>query len=305
MKHEVTAFAPATVGNAGVGFDVLGFAVEAVGDRVTVRRIDEPVVRVADIRGVTDDLPRNPDENTATVGLVLMREELGLDYGFEVEIDKGLPLGSGMGGSAASAVAAVVAAAELVDDPLSRESLFRYSLAGEAVASGHAHPDNVAPCLYGGLTLATGNEVRSVPSPDLYVALVHPHLRIDTKMAREVMPKQIPLGTAVQQMGHLAAFLAGCWEGDIAAVMEHCVDLLAEPHRKNLLPGFDAARVAALEAGAGAFSLSGSGPTVFALAPSEAVAAAVADAIAEAFAGARLETDVWVSPFGADGARPI
>ena len=303
MKDEVTAFAPATVGNAAVGFDVLGFAVDAVGDRVTVRRTDHGDVRIADIRGVTDELPRDAGDNTATVGLVLMREELGLPYGFEVDIEKGLALGSGMGGSAASAVAAVVAANALLDEPLERAELFRYALAGEAVASGHAHPDNVAPCLYGGLTLATSDTVRVLPTPDLWVALVHPHLRIDTKMAREVMPVDVPLATTVEQMGHLAVFLDACHRGDVEAVMRHCVDLLAEPHRRKLLPGFDEARSAALETGAGAFSLSGSGPSVFALTRDEDVAVEVAAAVADAFADARLETDVWISPFGAAGAR--
>jgi homoserine kinase len=302
MKRRTTAYAPATVGNAAVGFDVLGFAVKAAGDRVSVERIDEPQVRIEAIRGVATELPTAPDQNTATVGLLLMREELSLDFGFSVTLEKGISLGSGMGGSAASAVGAVVAANALLDEPLPTSEQFRYALAGEAVASGHAHPDNVAPCLYGGLTLATADEVHVVPSPRLWVALVHPRLRIDTRMAREVLPEDVSLSDAVAQMGHLASFVDACHAADGERAARHCVDLIAEPHRKKLVPGFDEAREAALEAGALAFSLSGSGPTVFALARERADAQRACDAIRGAFASAALETESWVSPFGARGA---
>lgn len=303
MGDRTTAFAPATVGNAAVGFDVLGFAVDAIGDRVTVERIDEPTVRIDEIDGVVTDLPTEPDENTATVGLMMMREELDLDFGFAVQLEKGIDLGSGMGGSAASAVGAVVAANALLDEPLPKARLFRHALAGEAVASGHAHPDNVAPCLYGGLTLATADEVHVIPSPSLWVALIHPKLRIDTKMAREVLPDAVPLTDAVAQMGHLAAFVDACHAGDGKRAARHCVDLIVEPHRMSLVPGFAAAREAAKDAGAEAFSLSGSGPTVFALATERDVAERAGERICAAFDAAALKAEWWISEFGAPGAH--
>lgn len=303
--REATAFAPATCGNAAVGFDVLGFAVDAVGDTVTVSRRDERSVRITEITGVVRDLPTDAAQNTATVGLVKLIDDLELDHGFDVRIDKGIAIGSGMGGSAASAVAALVAANALLDTHLPDEDLFDYALVGEAVSSGHAHPDNVAPCLYGGLTYTVDGRVRQLPTPPLYVALIHPHLRVDTRAARAALPAQIPLGLAVRQMAELAAFIDACHRSDGRAVARHSVDHLAQPHRAPLVTGFDSARDAALGAGAEAFSLSGSGPTVFALAHDIATATRVRDAVVEAFQHANVAADGWVSPFGAQGARLV
>ncbi len=296
------AFGPATVGNAAVGFDVLGFAVDAVGDRVTVGRTDRSGVQILDITGAVTELPRDPSKNTATVPLLRMLEELNVDGGFEVWIEKGIPLGSGMGGSAASAVAAVVAAAATLDTEIPKQQLFEFALEGEGVASGHAHPDNVAPCLYGGLTFTQAGKVTQLPTPELAVVLVHPELTIETKAAREVLPTEVSLHTCVRQMAHLAAFVDACHRGDAAAAAANCVDLLAEPHRKSLVRGFDLARDAALDAGASAFSLSGSGPTVFALIDPDG-ANGVAEAIVAAFASAELDAESWVSKLGAPGAR--
>ena len=154
-RESAVAFAPASVGNVGVGFDILGHSLAGPGDRATVRRIDEPVVRISAIRGTTTDLPMVAERNTAGMALIEMRQALGIRHGFEIELDKGIPLGSGMGGSAASCVAALVAANALLPTPLSPEQLYPFALAGEAVASGSRHGDNVGPMLLGGLVLAT------------------------------------------------------------------------------------------------------------------------------------------------------
>lgn len=301
--RQATARAPGTTGNAAVGFDLLGFASDALFDHVTVRAIDEPTVRIARVSDPA--LPLDPAANTAGVALQQLCAHLKLPHGFEVEIDKGIPLGSGLGGSAASAVGAVVAAAALLDAPLSHDVLFRFALAGEAVSSGHAHPDNVAPCLYGGLTLTVDMQVRQLPTPPgVEVALIHPDISIRTRDARAVMPQTVPMPTVVQQMGYLAAFVDACHRGDAVAAGGSCRDLLAEPHRKSLLPGFDAARAAAHRAGALAFSLSGSGPTVFALAELGG-AAAIGDAVVEAFQRAGLTATAWTSAFGTAGAEVI
>lgn len=303
--RDVTAFAPATVGNAAVGFDVLGFAVDAVGDDVTVRLVDEPGVRIVAIHGVTTDLPSDATQNTAGVGLLRMIETHGRG-GFDVSIRKGIPLGSGLGGSAASAVAAVVAGNAALGGPFSPAELFEFALAGEAVASGHAHPDNVAPCLYGGVTYATrADGVSELPAPPLWVALVHPHLRVDTRAAREVLPAVVSIETAVQQMGHLTSFVDACHRRDGGLAARHCVDLVAEPHRKSLVTGFDDARRAALDAGAPAFSLSGSGPTVWAPALSPDAARDIVAAVVAAFEQHGVRSDAWISPFGATGARLV
>jgi len=188
--RSATAFAPATVANVGVGFDLLGFAVDALGDRVTVA-MGAPGVRITDIQGPGSDIiPRDPRENTATVGLIALLEDRQLPFGFDVSIRKGIPLGSGLGGSAASAVGAIVAANELLVDKLSIAQQLSYALMGEAAASGVPHPDNAAPSLYGGFTFARSNhdasqtDVVRLPFPeDARAVLVHPHARIDTRRA--------------------------------------------------------------------------------------------------------------------------
>lgn len=309
MTDRATAFAPATVGNAAVGFDILGFAVDAVGDRVTVTK-GEPGVRITQISGAHADLPTDPASNTATVGLLSMCEELALDFGFVVAIDKGIPIGSGLGGSAASAVAGVVAANELLPEPLTRPLLLSYALEGEAVASGAPHGDNVAPCLYGGLTIVRGHgktiDVVEVPTPlGLWCTVIHPDVVIETRSARDILPKQVPLATTVAQSGLLASFLAGCYSGDIERVGRSCRDLLVEPFRSQLVPGFDDARKAAMRAGALSFSLSGSGPTVFSLCDSESAATATRDAVIAVFSDHQLAANGWVSSLPAAGARIV
>jgi len=192
---DVTAFAPATVANVGIGFDILGHTVEAVGDKVRLRRIDEPGVHIRSITGIAGELPVDPAHNTAGRAVQAMHEELGLDFGFEMDIEKGIPLGSGLGGSAASAVAAVVAANALLRAPVPRLQLLRYAMAGEIVASGSAHIDNIAPCLFGGLTLTVGIDhprVKQIPvPPSLRCVLAHPHMYLGTREARAILKADV------------------------------------------------------------------------------------------------------------------
>jgi homoserine kinase len=304
-----TAFAPAGVGNVGVGFDVLGHTLQGVGDHVTVRRIDEPTVRIAEITGLDDALPMTAAHNTATAGLLLLRQELELPWGMEVLIEKGIPLGSGMGGSAASAVGALVAANALLPRPLEPNALFRYALIGEAVASGSSHGDNLAPGLLGGLTL-----VRSADPPDLVrvpvpsrlrCVLVHPHIRLDTRVARGVLKPDLPLKKHIEQSANLAGLLAGCFVGDLELIGRSLVDVLVEPFREHLVPGFRAVKAAALEAGALGGSLSGAGPSVFAWCADDTVAERVRDAMRDAFCAAGLQADGWISPVDGPGARIV
>ncbi len=306
---SATAFAPATVGNVAVGFDILGFAIESVGDVVTVHRIDEPTVEIGEITGVVTDLPRMADENTATVGLVQLIAECGLDFGFRVDIEKGIPIGSGMGGSAASAVAAIVAANELFPQELRPIDILSYALLGESVASGDVHGDNVTPSLYGGLTLTRSLEpidVVEIPVPDdICCVLVHPRLRIDTARARQIIPKELPLEAFVHQSANLAGFISGCYRADLELIRRSLRDMLIEPHRAPLIPGFGKVRQAALENGALGCSISGSGPSVFAWVEDDASGHAVRQAMVDAFARENVETDAWVSPVSCPGARVV
>lgn len=301
---EARAFAPASVGNVGVGFDILGHAIEGVGDTVTVRRIDEPGVRIHAIRGTTVDLPLGAEDNTAGAALIALRAALDLPFGFEVEIDKGIPLSSGMGGSAASCVAALVAANALLDAPLSREQLYKYSLDGEAVASGSRHGDNLGPMFLGGLVLSTLERLVPVPVPaHWHSLLVHPDALLETRRAREALQGSYALKEFVAQSSNLALVLAGCHAGDAGLVRAGLADVLIEPRRAPLIVGFDAAKAAALAAGAMGAGISGAGPSVFAWFEERGAAVAAAPKVQAAFAAAGFDSQSWVSPINSPGAR--
>ena len=301
---EARAFAPASVGNVGVGFDILGHAIEGVGDTVTVRRIDEPVVRIHAIRGTTVDLPLGAEDNTAGAALIALRAALDLPFGFEVEIDKGIALGSGMGGSAASCVAALVAANALLPQPLSREALYPFALTGEAVASGGRHGDNLGPMLLGGLVLSTADRLVPVPVPAAWHSLlVHPDAVLETRRARAALQGHYALGEFVAQSANLALVLSGCYTADAALVRAGLRDVLVEPRRAGLIAGFAAARDAALAAGAMGASISGAGPSVFAWFEQRQAAFAAQSAVQQAFAGAGFDSQGWVSPLNAPAAR--
>ena len=306
MKHSASAFAPASVGNVGVGFDILGHVIAGAGDTVTVRRIDVLEVHIAAIRGTTVDLPLDAPSNTAGAALIALREALQLPFGFEVEIDKGIPLGSGMGGSAASCVAALVAANELLDVPLSREALYPFALVGEAVASGGRHGDNLGPMLLGGLVLATAEHLVKVSVPEAWHSvLVHPDAILETRRAREALKGDYTLSEFVAQSANLALVLAGCHAGDAQLVRAGLKDVLVEPRRSPLIVGFDAAKQAALQAGALGASISGAGPSVFGWFESRAQAEAAAPAIQAAFAAAGFDSQAWVSPLNSPAAKVL
>ncbi len=301
---EARAFAPASVGNVGVGFDILGHAIEGVGDTVTVRRIAEPVVRIHAIRGTTVDLPRVAEDNTAGAALIALRAALDLPFGFELEIDKGIALGSGMGGSAASCVAALVAANALLPQPLTREALYPFALTGEAVASGGRHGDNLGPMLLGGLVLSTADRLVPVPVPAAWHSLlVHPDAVLETRRARAALQGHYALGEFVAQSANLALVLSGCYTADASLVRAGLRDVLIEPRRAGLIAGFAAARDAALDAGAMGASISGAGPSVFAWFERRDAALAAQGAVQHAFADAGFASQGWVSPLNAPAAR--
>lgn len=313
--RSATAFAPATVANVAVGFDILGFAIESVGDIVTVSIADDTSVRIRQILNATGlsgplDAPLDADRNAATVGLIKLREDLRLDFGFEVVLRKGIALGSGMGGSAASAVGGLVAANSLLESPLPREALLKYALLGEQVASGASHPDNIAPCLLGGMTLVISTDpfrYVSLPVPkEILAVVVHPRLRVDTRNARSILKANVSLTNHVRQSAALGGFISGCFQRDIDLIRQSLDDFLIEPQRASLVPGFADVKAAALEQGALGASISGSGPTLFALVTAEPQAARVRDAMERAFrANGLADVDSWISPVNRQGARII
>lgn len=303
MQRQATAFAPASAGNAAVGFDILGFALAGAGDTVTVRRIAGPEVRIREIRGAAHPLPLEASRNTAGVALEAMRRALQLPFGFELEIDKGIALGSGMGGSAASCVGALVAANALLDRPLTRHALYPFALEGEAVASGGRHGDNLGPMLLGGLVLATADRLVRIPVPEEWHSLlVHPEAVLETRKAREALAGSYELSEFVAQSANLALVLAGCHAGDASLVRAGLRDVLVEPRRAALIPGFAAAKAAMLDGGAMGASISGAGPSVFGWFENRASAEAAAPAVQAAFAAAGLESQAWVAPLDSPGA---
>ena len=304
MKQRgASAFAPASVGNVGVGFDILGHTLAGAGDTAHVRRTDEPRVRIAAIRGVISDLPLEAERNTASAALIALRDRLALPFGFEVELDKGIALGSGMGGSAASCVAALVAANALLETPLSPEELYPHAMTGEAVASGGRHGDNVGPMLLGGLVLATHEQLVRIPVPAAWhCALVHPHAVLETRRAREALQGSYALGEFVAQSANLALVLAGCQQNNAALVRAGLRDVLVEPRRAPLIVGFDRVKQAALDHDAMGASISGAGPSVFAWFESRERAEAAAIAMRSAFADAGFDSDAFVSPIAGPAA---
>lgn len=303
------AFAPASVGNIGVGFDLLGHAIDGPRDIAIVRRIDAPEVRIDAIRGDVpgaDALPLEAARNTAGRALIALREALALRYGFAIELEKGIPLGSGLGGSAASCVAALVAANALLDAPLSRDALYPFALQGEAVASGSLHGDNVAPMLLGGAVLATHDRMIPLQVPDwLHCVVVHPDQVLETRRARAALSDPYPLPQFVAQSTHLALFLTGLQRGDAALIRDGLHDVLVEPRRAPLIPGFAAVKRAALDHDALGASISGAGPSVFAWFASKDKAAAAAPAMRMAFVDAGYDARAYVSPVAAPRAEVL
>jgi homoserine kinase len=308
VKQSATAFAPASVGNVAVGFDVLGHSVDVVGDRVRATRVPEPRVTIASIGGVVTDLPTDPMRNAASMAVLALMERCGVDHGFTLEVEKGIPLGSGLGGSAASAVAGVVAAAGLLPEPPDRLTLLKCAMRGEEVACGTAHVDNIASSLYGGLVLTVGIDdphVKQIPVPGaIRCVLVRPHMELQTRMARQVLQETVRLSDVVWQQANLAGLIAGCFSNDLPLIRASLEDVVIEPQRSRLIPGFDAVKKRAMDGGALGCSISGGGPTVFAWCE-EAAAARVCDAMVDAFRACGLQTDSWVTPITSTGARLV
>jgi homoserine kinase len=306
--RRVTAFAPGSVANVAIGFDILGFSVDAVGDSVTLTRTEQPGVTISSISGVVEDLPLAAEKNTAGQALLALIRERSLPFGFDVRINKGIPLASGLGGSAASAVAAVVAANAMIDDPLTRIELLKVAMEGEAVASGSRHADNISPSLFGGLVLTVGIDeprVKQIPVPEqIYAVIVHPHLQVSTKQARAILSRTVNMSDFVWQTANLAGFISGCYTNDLDLIKASLVDVIIEKQRQVLIPGFTDVRAAALARGALGCSISGAGPTVFALCL-EADARAVRNAMEQAFTALDIQTDKWIVSVQSGGAHVV
>ncbi len=312
-QKSVRAFAPASVSNLACAFDIMGFAVEGLGDEVLARLLESPAgedseqVVVEGLTGDGDRLPREASRNTASVAAMAILVAMGSEKRVGLQIHKKMPLSSGLGSSAASAVAAVVAVDSLLDLGASPQQLLCAAMEGERVACGAAHADNVAPSLFGGLVLIRQPDppdVLPLPVPEgLSCALVRPHVEVSTGEARRLLGDSLPLATAVRQWGNVGALVASLYQGDLDLLSRSMVDAVAEPARASLVPGFRAAQESASAAGALGCSLSGSGPTIFALCASLPDAKGVAEAMSDALQQGEIPHDRQVSRVGAAGAR--
>lgn len=272
MKKEVRVFAPASVSNVACGFDVMGFAIEKPGDEVVLRLSDEPGVRITKIIGDNGRLPLNPEENTAGAPVIAICEYASFRHGIEIEVHKKMPLGSGLGSSAASAVAAAYAADQLLELNLSKKELLEFAIRGEQIASGAVHADNVAPSLYGGFILIRGyhpTDIVEIPVPDsLFCTVLHPDTEINTKESRRLLPKQVSLEDAKTQWGNTAGLIAGLMKSDFGLISRSLKDVIIEPARAATIPCYGSIKQAAIHAGALGCNISGSGPSIFALSDS-------------------------------------
>ena len=310
MGEQVTAFAPASIGNVGVGFDMLGLALAGVGDRVSARRCQAPGISIDKVYGIDGEphpyLSHDPDHNTASIAAKALWNDYGDDAGVELNIYKGVPLQSGMGSSAASAVAAAFAVNALLGTPLPTERLLSFALAGEQYASGGLHADNVAPSLLGGMVFCPKillPETVRLPVPHgVSAVLVHPELQINTAHARAKLAKGYTMEQWLTQQAYFGGFLTACASNDIDLLRKTLKDVIIEPQRSSAVPCFDAVREAAEKSGALGVSLSGSGPSIFALCE-DGVAHNIATAMEQACRGLGIECQSFVSPLDAPGAH--
>jgi len=304
---SIRAFAPATVANVCCGFDILGFAVDAPGDEVMLTLRDDGIIKVMSITGDGGKLPREADRNTAGVAVISFLKSLGKEQGVDIQLTKNLPLGSGMGSSAASGVAALVAINHLMGNPYTREQLVPHAMEAERIACGAAHADNVAPSLLGGFVLVRDYQpldVIKITTPEkLYCTLVHPHLELKTEDSRRVLRQSLALKDVITQSGNIAGLMIGLTKPDYALIGRSLKDVIAEPIRSAFIPGFDNLRKVAIESGALGCGISGSGPTIFALSENEVHAVAAGNAMQQEFLKHKLQSDVYVSKVNQEGAR--
>lgn len=265
---SVKVSVPATVSNVGCGFDVMGFAVDVICDEITLKLTNKKRIRISKISGDNGKLPHDIESNTCGKAIKEIVDDLKLNVGLDISIKKIIGFGSGLGSSAASAVAGAFAVNKLLNLKLTKSQLLNYALKGEEVASKAIHADNVAPCLFGGFVLIRGYnpvDIINIKAPkNLYCTIIHPQIEIKTSEARKIVPKEIPLKTAVTQWGNVGGLIAGLYTGDINLIGRSVHDEVAEPKRATLIPGFDEIKNSALTAGAVACSISGSGPAIFA-----------------------------------------
>lgn len=312
FEDEVRVFAPATVANMICGFDVLGFAVHRPGDEVVMRRSSTPGVRLMKITGDNGRLPTDPEKNTVSACVAMLLKDLGLTdkIGIEIELHKDMPIGSGLGSSAASTVGGLYAVNELLGRPLSKPELLPYCIEGERLACGHPHADNVGPALFGGITLIRGEsgkpDLIPLPTPEkLHATVIFPQVDVPTRDARQLIKEKVKLKDAVVQWGNIAGVVAGLFREDYDLLRRSMHDVLIEPNRAILIPQFEEMKEIALAEGAMSFGISGSGPSVVAMSTDKAIAERISKGVQQHLQQHGIDFFAYVSKVNTEGPKRI
>ncbi len=306
VGKQIKVHAPATVANMVCGFDILGFAVKEPYDEMWLSLKEEPGITI--INKDPFGLPVHPDKNVAGVALQAMLSVLNVSVGFELVINKHIKPGSGVGSSAASSAGAVVAANALLDNMFTKEDLVRFAMHGEKLASGVKHADNIAPCIYGGVTLVRSIhplDIIPLTSPPLYITIVHPQIEVRTADARSILKKQVYLKDAIKQWGNIAGLVAGLLQSDYSLIGRSLEDVLIEPVRSILIPGFDNIKRKSKEAGALGGGISGSGPSIFMLSEAESTAHQIAELMQDEYRLLGLDNHTYVTTLNTTGVEMV
>ena len=305
--EEIKVFCPATIANVSCGFDVLGLALDSVGDAMTVRKIPEKGIRISKIMG--QDLPLEAEKNVAGVAGLAFLDKSDYEGGFEIEIDKRIKPGSGIGSSAASSTGAVWAMNELLGKSFSKLELVEFAMQGEKLASDVAHADNVAPAIYGGFTLVRSYEpldIVPIPTPsELYATVIHPQIEIKTSDSRKILKTTISMQQGIRQWGNLGGLIAGLFQNDYDLISRSLEDHIVEPIRSILIPAFDDIKANAMKAGALGSGISGSGPSIFALSKGEEIAKQVAESMKNTYQNIGVDFDIHISKVNSQGVKKI
>jgi homoserine kinase len=304
VNRSVKVYPPGTVANLVCGFDVLGLCLNDPCDEMEVTIIEEKKIIIKSADGY--NLPSDPTQNTAGAPLLEMLQELNVDIGFEVLIKKNIKPGSGIGSSAASAAGSVVGANYLLGDIFSKEQLVRFAMSGEKVASGVKHADNVAPCIFGGVTLIRSIfplDIVPIAAPDLWVTVVHPQIEVRTSDARQILRKEVLLKDAIKQWGNIAGLVAGFIKNDYALIGRSLEDVIIEPVRSILIPGFAEVKKQSITVGALGGGISGSGPSIFMLSTGQATAEAVKNEMETIYKRIGLDHYVYVTTINNNGVK--
>lgn len=305
--NSIKVFCPATIANISCGFDVLGLALDAIGDEMIVHRTKQPGIKISKITG--ESLPLETMDNVAGVAGLALLEESEYSGGFEIEIHKKIKAGSGIGSSAASAAGAVWAMNEILEKPFSPIELVKFAMQGEALASGVAHADNVAPALFGGFTLVRSYEpldiIKINTPPDLYATVIHPQIEVKTSDSRKILKTSISLKDGIKQWGNVGGLISGLFLEDYDLIGRSLVDHIVEPIRSMLIPGFSEVKSATIKAGALGSGISGSGPSIFALSKGKETAENVANAMRDVYINIGVDYDVYVSKINTRGMHKL